>query len=93
MSDIESLQAYAGQLAESAAQAKESAGKQHEYINGGPADDVLTESGLVPTIAKQVVLGQAKVTASLAEIATQMAGAMTYASTTLGLAGTNNGGY
>lgn len=93
MSDIESLQAYAGQLAEAAAQAKESAGKQHEYINGGAGDDVLTESGLVPTIAKQVVLGQAKVTASLAEVASQMAGAMTYASADLGLAGTNDGGY
>ena len=93
MSDIESLQAYAGQLAEAAAQAKDSAGKQHEYINGSATEDVLTESGLVPTIAKQVVLGQAKVTASLAEVASQMAGAMIYANTALGLAGTNNGGY
>ena len=93
MSEIESLQAYAGQLAEAAAQATVSAEKQYEYINGGAADDVLTESGLVPTLAKQVVLGQAKVTASLAEVASQMAGAMTYASTALGLAGTSNGGY
>ncbi|WP_019407756.1 SGNH/GDSL hydrolase family protein [Pseudomonas psychrophila] len=93
MSDIESLQAYAGQLAEAAAQAKDSAGKQHEYINGDASKDVLTESGLVPTIAKQALLGQAKVTASLAEVASQTAGAMTYASTALGLLGTNNDGY
>ncbi|MGP5480529.1 hypothetical protein [Pseudomonas helleri] len=93
MSDIESLQAYAGQLAEAAAQATASAEKQHEYVNGGAAADVLTESGLVPTLAKQAVQGQAKVTASLAEVASQMAGAMTYANTALGLAGTNNGGY
>jgi len=93
MADIESLQAYGGQLAEAAELASASAKKQHEYVNGGPVDDVLTESGLVPTIAKQAVMGQAKVTASLAEVALQMAGAMTYANTALGLAGTNNGGY
>ena len=93
MSDIESLQAYAGQLAEAAAQAKDSAGKQHEYINGSATDDVLTESGPVPTLAKQAVQGQQKVTASLVEVASQMAGAMTYANTALGLSGTNNGGY
>lgn len=92
MSDIESLQAYAGQLAESAAQAKESAGKQHEYINGGPADDVLTESGLVPTIAKQVVLGQEKVSEVLKDVAAQLATAAPYDSVEEGLAATSNGG-
>lgn len=91
MSDIESLQAYAGQLAEAAAQAKDSAGKQHEYINGSATEDVLTESGLVPTIAKQVVLGQAKVTAALEEVASQLSGAMTYKTTEKGILSTQPG--
>lgn len=93
MTDIESLQAYGGQLAEAAESANAAAKKQHEYVNGDASTDVLTESGLVPSLAKQVVLGQAKVNASLEEVASQMAGAMTYANTTLGLAGTNNEGY
>lgn len=93
MSDIESLQAYGGQIAEAAESAAESAKKQHEYINGSATTDVQTESGPVPSLAKQAVQGQQKVTASLAEVASQMAGAMTYANTALGLAGTNNGGY
>ncbi|MQU46260.1 hypothetical protein GHO28_27780, partial [Pseudomonas helleri] len=93
MTDIESLQAYGGQLAEAAESATASAKKQHEYVNGDASTDVLTESGSVPSLAKQVVLGQAKVNASLEEVASQMAGAMTYANTTLGLAGTNNEGY
>lgn len=93
MSDIESLQTYAGQLAEAAAQAKDSAGKQHEYINGSATADVITESGPVPSLAKQAVQGQAKVTAALSEVASQMAGAMTYENIALGLAGTNNDGF
>ncbi|WP_413052126.1 hypothetical protein [Pseudomonas bubulae] len=93
MTDIQSLEAYAGQLAEAAVQANASAEKQHEYIHGGPTVDVLTESGPLPTLAKQAVQAQAKVTASLQEVAAQMAGAMTYSTTTQGLAGTQNGGY
>ena len=69
MSDIESLQAYAGQLAEAASQATASAEKQHEYVNGSATDDVLTESGPVPSLAKQAVLAQAKVTSALEESA------------------------
>lgn len=91
MSDIESLQAYAGQLAEAAAQAKTSAGKQHEYINGSTTDDVLTESGLVPTLAKQAVLGQAKITAALEEVASQLSGSMTFTTTAKGILATNPG--
>lgn len=91
MSDIESLQAYAGQLAEAAAQAKTSAGKQHEYVNGSATDDVLTESGLVPTLAKQAVLGQAKITAALEEVASQLSGSMTFTTTAKGILATNPG--
>ncbi len=93
MTDISALEAYAGQLSEAAAQATDSAQTQWEIVNGDAQTDVPTESGLVPTLAKQAVLAQAKVTASLQEVASQMAGAMTYETTALGLAGTNNKGY
>jgi hypothetical protein len=93
MTDITALEAYAGQLADAAAKATTSSETQRQIVQGDASTDVVTESGLVPTLAKQAVLAQAKVTASLAEVALQMAGAMTYSSTALGLAGTNNGGY
>lgn len=93
MTDISALEAYAGQLAEAAELATSSAQTQHAVVNGDASTDVLTESGLVPTLAKQAVLSQAKVTASLTEVASQMAGAMTYPSIALGLAGTVKGGY
>lgn len=93
MTDISALEAWAGQVAEAAEKSTAAAVKQHEYINGSATTDVQTESGPVPTLAKQAVQGQQKVTASLAEVASQMAGAMTYATTALGLAGTVNDGY
>ena len=93
MSDIESLQAYAGQLAEAAAQAKEAAGKQHEYINGSTTTDVITESGLVPSLAKQAVQGQEKVAAVLTEVASKLAGATTYDTPEEGVRKTVDGGY
>lgn len=93
MSDIESLQAYGGQLAEAAESATASAKKQHEYVNGDASTDVHTESGSVPSLAKQAVLGQEKVTSALKEVASQMAGAMTYDSTEDGIKSTVDGGY
>lgn len=93
MTDIESLQAYGGQLAEAAESATTSAKKQHEYVNGDASTDVLTESGPVPSLAKQAVQGQEKVTAVLTEVASQLAGATTYDTTELGLLKTVDGGY
>ncbi|WP_324741136.1 hypothetical protein [Pseudomonas veronii] len=92
MTDIESLQAYAGQLSEAAALATTSAQKQYEIINGSATTDVLTESGLVPTLAKQAVLAQDKVTAALEEVASQLAGSMSFKTTALGIAATQPGG-
>ena len=80
MSDIESLQAYSGQIAEAAAQAKASAGKQHEYIHGGPTVDVLTESGLVPTIAKQARQYLESIPDAVSELSSQMADGRIHAS-------------
>ena len=93
MTDISALEAWAGQVAVAAEKSTAAAGKQHEYVNGSATTDVLTESGLVPSLAKQAVQAQAKVTESLNEVAAQMAGAMTYANTAAGLLGTVNGGY
>ena len=93
MTDISALEAWAGQVAVAAEKSTAAAGKQHEYVHGSATADVLTESGPVPTLAKQAVQGLQKVTASLEEVASQMAGAMTYTSTELGLVGTNSGGY
>ena len=93
MTDISALEAYAGELSEAAAMATAAADKQRQIVNGDALTDVLVESGPVPTLAKQAVQAQAKVTASLAEVASQLAGSMTYASTALGQAGTNLGGY
>lgn len=93
MTDISALEVYTGQLSEAAALATASAQKQQQIVNGDASTDVLVESGPVPTLAKQAVMAQAKVTASLMEVASQLAGAMTYATTALGLVGTNNTGY
>ncbi|WP_314916571.1 hypothetical protein [Pseudomonas helleri] len=91
MTDIESLQAYGGQLAEAAESATASAKKQHEYVNGDSSTDVLTESGPVPSLAKQAVLGQEKVTSALEEVASQLAGSMSYTTIDKGLAATKPG--
>lgn len=93
MTGLESVQAYAGQLAEAAALAQNSAAKQHEYIHGSSTSDVLTESGPVPTLAKQAVIALSKVMDALKDVAAQMQGAMTYDSVAAGLKGTQDGGY
>ena len=93
MTDISALEAWAGQVAVAAEKSTAAAGKQHEYVNGSATTDVLTESGLVPTLAKQAVQGQEKVAAVLTEVASQLAGAATYDTTELGLLKTVDGGY
>ena len=93
MTDISALESYAGMLSEAAQRAIATAEKQEKYIHCSPTEDVLTESGPVPTIAKQVVLAEERVSEAVAEVATQMAGAMTYGSTALGILGTSHGGY
>lgn len=90
---IEALQSYAGQLSEAAAQAKAAANIQHQIVHGGAAVDVLTEGGLVPSLAKQVVLAQDKVNGVLENVATQLAGAAIVTTVAQGLVATVNGGY
>ena len=93
MTDISALEAWAGQVAVAAEKSTAAAGKQHEYVHGSATTDVLTESGLVPSLAKQAVQGQEKVAAVLSEVASQLAGAATYDPTELGLLKTVDGGY
>ena len=56
MTDISALEAYAGQIAEAAVKSGAASEKQHEYIHGDDQSDVFTESGFVPSIAKQARL-------------------------------------
>lgn len=77
MTDISALEAYAGQLSEAAAKANASSEKQHQYVHGDDETDVLTESGPVPSLAKQarraleIVLSRGAVTiASVTDLAT-----------------------
>lgn len=93
MTDVESLQASAGQLSEAAAKSKAASEVQHEIVHGNEEKDVLTEGGLVPSLAKQAVLAQRKVNSALEEVASQMAGAMTFPTVAAGLAGTTSGSY
>lgn len=65
----------------------------HNVVNGDAVTDVDTGSGPVPTLAKQAVLSQTKVNAALSEVASQLSGALTFASVALGLLHTLDGGY
>lgn len=56
MIDVSALEAYTGQIAEAAAMSGAASAKQHHYIHGDADSDVITESGPVPTIAKQARL-------------------------------------
>lgn len=64
----------------------------HLVVHGDSELLVPTKGGMVPSLAKQAVLAQEKVTASLNEVALGMAGSMSYTSTELGILGTNHGG-
>jgi hypothetical protein len=93
MTEVAALEGYAGMLSEAAQKSTTAAAKQHEYVHGDALTDVATESGPVPTLAKQAKLGLERTDAALVEVAVQMAGAMTYATTAAGLLGTLNGGF
>lgn len=93
MTDISALEGYAGQLSEAAAQAKAASTKQERYVEGTAQQDVETESGLVPTLAKQARLADEKIDAALIDVAARMAGAMVFDSTAAGLAAVPANGY
>lgn len=60
MTDISALEAYAGQLSEAASRSNAASVKNHAYIHTDDQSDVDTESGPVPSIAKQARLSREK---------------------------------
>lgn len=93
MTDISALEAYAGKLSEAAIKSETSAQLQHEYIHGDKTVDVITESGPLPTLAKQAAQAQEKVTEVLIDVASQITGSGTYSTIALGLQKTVSGAY
>ena len=93
MATVEALQGYAGQISEVAAQVRAAANIQHQVVHGGPTVDVLTEGGLVPSLARQAALGQQQVATVLENVAVQLAGAAVYSTIAKGLLATVNGAY
>lgn len=91
-SSIEALIAYALELSGAAAKSSAAAFTHSLIINGDAQTEVPTETGSVPTLAKQAVLAQAKVTGVLLEVSTQLAGAYPFNSIEEGLAATTDGG-
>lgn len=53
MTDIAALESYAGMLSEAAQRSNAASEKQHTYVHGDEHTDVTTESGPVPSLAKQ----------------------------------------
>lgn len=90
---LSELDIYADRLDKASQLSLLSAEAQQRYLHGDADTDVLTENGLLPTLAKQAVQSQEKVTAALQEVASQMAGAMTYSTVAKGLLATANGSY
>jgi len=78
MTDISALEAYAGTISEAAAKANAASQLQHAYINDSADKDVVTESGLVPTIAKQARLYLESIPDAVAELSAQMANGRIY---------------
>lgn len=56
MTEVAALEGYAGMLSEAAQTSTAAAGKQHEFVHGDALTDVATESGPLPTLAKQARL-------------------------------------
>jgi hypothetical protein len=72
-------------------QAEADAGLLHLIIHGDSEVLVPTEGGMVPSLAKQAVQAEAKVTAVLEEVASQLAGSATYTSIEKALVSTGHG--
>jgi len=93
MTDVSAVEAYAGALSEGASKITALAKEQRIYVHGDAVTDLLTESGPVPSLAKQARLADEKTQAVLADVAGQMAGAAIYGSTAIGLSKTVSDGY
>ena len=65
MTDIAALESYAGILSESAQRSVAASHIHHDYIHGDDQTDVLTESGWVPSLAKQARIADANNSAKI----------------------------
>ncbi|WP_274643428.1 hypothetical protein [Pseudomonas serbica] len=72
MTDIAALESYAGTLSEAAQRSEAASLMQHELMNGDAHTDVLTESGPVPTLAKQARLYSEAIPDAVVELSAQM---------------------
>ncbi|WP_339429514.1 sialate O-acetylesterase [Pseudomonas taetrolens] len=90
--NIEAVEAYSAILGEAASRSDEASKGIHLYLHGNSQDDVVTESGLVPSVAKQVVQARAKVIEVLGEVASQLPGATAYMTVEEGMDKTLPGG-
>lgn len=90
---IEALLSYAGALSEAAVQANAASAKQHQLINGDAQTDVLTESGPVPTHAKQARLYLEAIPDAVADLSSQMADGRIHSSEAVGRPLVSNGQY
>lgn len=72
MTDVSALEVYAGTLSESAQRSKAASGLQHQIMHGDAQTDVLTESGPVPTLAKQARLYSEAIPDAVTELSAQM---------------------
>ena len=72
MTDVSALEGYAGTLSESAQRSKAASGLQHQIMHGDAQTDVLTESGPVPTLAKQARLYSEAIPDAVTELSAQM---------------------
>ncbi|MFO3722838.1 hypothetical protein [Pseudomonas sp. HLMP] len=75
---IQTLEAYASILDESSERSKNASLKQHLYIHGTASQDVDTESGPVPTIAKQALMHKQAIPDAVVELSSQMANGRVY---------------
>ncbi|MGC9741837.1 hypothetical protein JTH53_04360 [Pseudomonas capeferrum] len=90
---VEALQGYTGQISEVAAQVRAASGVLHQVVHGSSTLDVVTEGGLVPSLAKQAVMNQQQVAGVLENVAAQLAGATIFSTVAKGLLATVNGAY
>lgn len=70
---IETMEGYAAILDEASQRSNQAALVMHEIAHGGPETDVLTESGLVPSHAKQAKTYLESIPNAVAELSGQMA--------------------
>jgi len=76
---LQSLEAYAAMLDEASSRSQDASQKQHTFIHGDAYTDVPTESGAVPSIAKQARIYAEQLPSAVVDLSAQMASGKIYA--------------